>query len=422
MKTHQITTKILLILTVLATFASCSLSRSMIYWGPDIDDHKIFYKDTVRCSDNKFHFHKAESDMVFNPKITITENSKKTKTTLDSMLRRTSTVAFVIIKNDTILFEKYYNGHSRDQVSTVFSMTKSVTSTLIGIAIDQGYITSVHDTVTKYIPELKNRDPNFSKLTIEHLLNMRSGLKFNENVKIPLTKITRLHYGSNIMGLVKNMKFEHEPGTVHEYLSISTTILGIVLERATKTSFAKYLEQNLWKPLGMEYDASVNMDSKRNRVSKAYGGLNASAIDLAKIGRLYLNNGKWNGKQILPENWVKKCTEPNPDNNWYSYQWYNGAGLYKDSTGYVFKQDSISAVNYANSNKFKSYSVFKYWGNNKWGIIVPENSFQAIGIMKQVMHVDKNNNVIIVRLGASSDSKIVGNYINLLDELAKKAD
>ncbi len=419
MKRHQQTTKAILILIVLITFASCSLSRGLLYWGPDIDDHKIFHKDTVKCGDNKFHFHKGNSDTVYNPKLKFKGDS--IRVSLDNLLKRTTTVAFVIIKNDTVLFERYYNGHSRGEVSTIFSITKSVTSTLIGIAIDQGYITSVDDNVTKYIPELKKRDPNFKKLTIEHLLNMRSGIKFNENVKLPMTKIARLHYGSNTMGLIKHLKFEHEPGAVHEYKSICTAILGIILERATKTSYAKYLEKNLWVPLGMEYNASINMDSKRKGVAKAFGGLNASAIDLAKIGRLYLNNGKFNGKQIISEDWVNRCTKPRPDNDWYGYQWYNGGTSYKDSTGYVYKPDSISAVNHAKQKGFKTFSVYKRWKKDEWGIIVPENNFQAIGIMKQVMHVDVDNNVIIVRLGASYDGDILGNYVSVVDLLAKWA-
>jgi CubicO group peptidase (beta-lactamase class C family) len=419
MNRDRIIAKVILISIAAITFASCTLCRGIRYWDADIDDHKIFHNDTIKCGDNKFHFHRAESDMVYNPNITLRKDS--VKITLDSLMKRSSTIALVIIKNDTVLFENYYRGHKRGDVSTIFSMTKSVTSTLIGIAIDQGYITSVHDTVTKYIPELKKRDSNFSKLTIEHLLNMRTGFKFNENRMSPFAKIAKLHYGTNILGVVKSMRFEHEPGTVHEYQSISTAVLGIVLERATKTSYAKYLEQNLWKPLGMEHNASISVDSKRKGVAKAYGGLNAAAIDIAKIGRLYLNNGKFNGKQILSEDWVKRCTESYPENDWYKYQWYNGYKTYSDSTGYIYKPDSISAVNYAKQKGFKTFSVYKRWKEEKWGISIPENNFQAVGIMKQMMHVDKDNNVIVVRLGYSSDYGVLGEYFGFLRSLAMNA-
>lgn len=183
---------------------------------------------------------------------------------LDSLLKNTSTRAFLIIRNDSIIYENYFRGYKRKDISTVFSVSKSVTSLLIGIAIDEGYISSVNDPVTKYILELKNADPMFEKLTIKDLLDMRSGIKFKEDYGFnPFSKIARLYYGTDQLSQVKKLHFECEPGTRHEYQSIATTILGIIIEKTTNQDFAKYFENKVWKPLGMENTAQWSLDDKK---------------------------------------------------------------------------------------------------------------------------------------------------------------
>ncbi len=243
------------------------------------------------------------------------KGGKYMKTNLGPEINTAGDELFPFIRNDSILFERYYRGYDRKRVSTIFSVSKSITSLLVGLAVDDGSISSVRDPITRYIPELKGRDQKFEQLTLENLLNMRTGLKFKESYLNPFGQMARHYYGGNQLGKIKKLKFESEPGIKFEYQSVSTALLGIAVEKSTGMQLAKYLEEKIWIPLGMEYGASWSLDDSKHRVAKAYGGLNTTALDLAKIGRLYLRHGNWEGKQIVSEDWVDKSTIPNEQSN-----------------------------------------------------------------------------------------------------------
>lgn len=411
--------RLFLILITLCISTSCTvLYRAVLYGNADIDDHNIFYTYDLHENQNKFHFYKADSSIIDT--LDINWNYKNTDFhNLDSLLKNTWTRAFLIVRNDTILFEKYYRGYTREDISTVFSVSKSVTSLVVGIAVDEGYISSVNDPVTKYIPELNSADPMFKKLTIKHLLDMRSGIKFNEDYGFnPFSKIARLYYGTNQLRLIKKLKFECEPGTKYNYESISTAILGVVVEKATQRNFAKYFEEKVWKPLGMENTAKWSLDDKRHKSVKAYGGLSITAVDLAKIGRLYLNGGKFKGNQIVSSEWIKETLTPNPKNNGYQNQWFSFNAFALDSAGNRYFADSLTAQKVWEERYAKTYPHYKihlfkksnyregYWKldfDEYWGLLVYTNQFYARGIMKQIMFIDLNKNTIFVRLGDGAD-------------------
>ena len=250
----------ILLLAVVAILQSCSQFRAFSYWGPNITDHKIFHHTNIAPSDSVFYFKEGNKD-IFGKERRISVYPKGTANTLkmtydEYLAQKTTTTAFLVIRNDSILYEQYFRGYSRDSISKIFSVSKSITSLLTGIAVDEGYIESVHDPVTKYIPELKKKDPRFERLTIEHLLNMRAGFKFNEDSYFPLSKATRLYYGTNHLGKVKRITFKYEPGEKHEYQSIVTALLGVVVEKATKRNLSEYLQEKVWTPLGMENRAT----------------------------------------------------------------------------------------------------------------------------------------------------------------------
>ena len=394
--------RLFILFLLLNMVTSCTVYRAARYWLPEIDEYNAFPQAEIRSGDDKFHF-----------PVAIDSSLVKMRPTIDEYLARSATTAYIIIKNDTIIYEHYYRGYDRSKISTFFSVTKSVTSLLVGIAVDEGHIKSVHDPVTDYIPELKNRDPRFQKLTIEHLLNMQSGLRFNESYSNPFSGMARLFYGRNQMGLIKRLKFERDPGEIYDYNSINTAILGTVLERAVKRPYAEYLEEKVWKPLGMEYDASISLDDKKHRLAKSYQGLSATAIDLAKIGRLYMNRGNWNGKQIVSKVWVDKSTTPNIAENHisgkrykdYQYHWYSAErGWYeRDSTGAYMFNDSISALRFAEESAFVHYDVRKFKNTDTpgehWVAIDFSPDFQAFGIMSQALYVNPEKKIIMVRLG-----------------------
>ena len=327
-KKDKLNKKPLFLVLISIFIQSCtSVYREIRYGEPGLDAYKIFPSDTVKPEGATFHF-KEGNKAILNKPILNNEDVKRIRNlhdslpfTLDYFLKKTATTAFLVIRNDSILFERYYRGYDRAKIATVFSISKSITSLLVGLAVDDGSISSVQNPITKYIPALKGRDPKFDHLTLEDLLNMRAGLKFNESYFNPLGLMARHYYGRNQLGKIKKLKFETEPGMKFEYQSVSTALLGIAVENATGISLSRYLQEKVWIPLGMENMASWSLDDKRHRIAKAYGGLNTTAIDLAKIGRLYLRHGNWEGKQIVSDDWVKKSTIPNEQSNGYQYQW-----------------------------------------------------------------------------------------------------
>jgi len=409
-----------LILILLVALSSCTvLYRGARYLDADITDHKIFPYTEVNTGDSVYTFAEGNGQIFDTLRVTYQHDTLKT---LDEMLAASSTHAFVVIRNDSVLFERYYKGYQREDISTVFSVSKSVTSLLMGIAIDEGYIESEHDPITKYIPELNNGDPMFRKLTLEHLLDMRSGVNYNENSSNPFSHIAGLYYGTNQLAKLKRMKFKHEPGTVHNYQSSSTALLGLAIEKATGKELGQYLEEKVWKPMGMENRATWSVDDKRHRSAKAFCGLNVTAIDLAKIGRLYINKGNWNGQQIVSEEWVNKAAIPKIENEGYRYQWWSLDANAPDKEGNYYFADSISAVNNISEVYQSKYKYFKVWKDHMapdpskpWRIVVYTDCYFALGIMKQVVYIDPNKNLIMVRLGATGDKE----YFNLMYKLGK---
>lgn len=362
------TRSILLLLTLL--LSSCTVGRFFVYNFADIRDHKKFPSRELASNDAKFHFETTASGRY--PRA-IKYGNEKDSVTLDWMLKENNTVAFIIIKNDTIQYEKYFSGYDQESIVPSFSMAKSITSILIGCAIDDGLISSVDEPITRYIPELiKN---GFEKVTIKHVLQMTSAIDFNESYVNPFGEAATYYYGRNLDKQIFKLKLKGNPGEKFEYVSGNTQLLGLILERALKTkTITDYFQEKLWTPLEMEYDGSWSIDRKKDGIEKTFCCVNARARDFAKIGRLYLNKGNWNGKQIVSEEWVKASTSVDTSEgsaSYYQYQW---------------------------------------WLPSKDG------EFAAEGILGQYIYVNPNTNTVIVRLGKNS-GKI--SWTNLFQMLAK---
>ncbi|HEU4497485.1 MAG TPA: serine hydrolase [Flavobacterium sp.] len=292
---------IVIALTTLLFMSSCQLSRYIVYNFADIKDYKIFSSRALANDSVQFKFHAADKP-AFPKKITSQFDAKLTKEmAFDAYLEKNKTVAFLIIKNDTIQYEKYFRGYDEANIVPSFSMAKSVTSILIGCAIDDGLIKSAEEPVTNYIPELKKN--GFDKVSLRHLLQMTSGIAFNESYVNPFGDAASFYYGTNLRKEIRKMRLKGEPGKQFEYASGSTQLLGLVLERSLKNkTITQYLQEKIWKPLGMEYDASWSTDRKTDGLEKTFCCINARARDFAKIGRLYLNKGNWNGNRLYRRN------------------------------------------------------------------------------------------------------------------------
>lgn len=244
---------------------------------------------------------------------------------LKNELEKFKTVSFLVVKNDSIVNENYWDSYSDSSLSNSFSMAKSVISILIGIAVDDGRIKNIDEPVGNYLPAFKN-SPN-DVLTIRHLLTMSSGLNWNESYSSLTSQTTEAYYGTKLFKQMKNLKVVAPPGKNFDYMSCNTQLLAFVLKKATGKTISEYATEKLWKPVHAEHDAEWSLDHKEGN-EKAYCCIYSNVRDFARIGKLYLDSGRWNGKQIVSENYVLQSVTPAPlldegrPNRIYGYQWW----------------------------------------------------------------------------------------------------
>jgi CubicO group peptidase (beta-lactamase class C family) len=256
---------------------------------------------------------------------------------LDAFLAETQTQALIVIKDDTIRYEGYFNGTQRDSMLTSFSVAKSFVSTLVGIALAEGAIGAVTDPVTDYLPELSVRDARFAEITIRDLLSMASGMDYQElrwwlfNGDDPLTT----YFPDQREISLTNTTIIDQPGAYFRYNKYHPQLLGMILERTTGMSVTEYTQTRLWDPLGMEYSGAWALDSEDSGFEKMEAGLNARAIDYAKLGRLVLQQGRWDGQQVVPAEWFVEATALDPaTQNADYYRESFGQQIYDDGRGY----------------------------------------------------------------------------------------
>lgn len=362
---------------LMISVTGCTTLKSIKCGNPSYDTYLNFPLDTISKNGTQKEVLISSSDYNrYFEDTKFTGGCLKGETIDELFSRLRGNGAILIVRNDTVLLEKYYGVFSAGYNSNIFSISKAVTSLLCGIAVDEGLI-SVSDPVTKYIPELETAAPQFKQLTIEHLLDMRTGLDFKENYGWnPFSKTAKLYYGKDVVKRFRKLRFKDTPGTSHYYNSMATAMLGVAIERAVQMPFSSYLEEKVWKPLDMENNAFMSLDDSRHRQAKAYGGLVTNVRDLAKIGRLYINGGMYNGKRIVSREWIERSTHSSLDNEAYSYAWNN----------------IIKRVD---------------------GKDVVTSRFFAIGLYGQVLFCDSEQNLIFVTLGENKGCE----YHLLFDDL-----
>jgi CubicO group peptidase (beta-lactamase class C family) len=245
----------------------------------------------------------------------------------DDFLRANDTGAFLVVQGAQLVYERYFGDSDRRTLQTSFSTAKSFVSTLVGIAIDEGFIGSVEDPVTDYLPELAARDPRFDRITLRDLLTMSSGIRYwDTDLPWPWADDTYTYYGVDLREIGLNRtEVERPPGQEWHYNNYNPLLLGLVLERATEMSVSEYMSTRLWRPLGAERDATWNLDSESSGFEKMESGLNATAADYARFGLLFLHRGEWNGTRIVPEDWVHTATAEDTTTDpaeHYQYFWW----------------------------------------------------------------------------------------------------
>jgi CubicO group peptidase (beta-lactamase class C family) len=359
-----------------------------IFWGEsDYKDHEKFPARTIHNGPSVSRFDKLPADNRYASQIEAIARDTNNGESLEEYLDASGTTAFLVIHDDRLLYERYFDGYDESSIHTSFSMAKSFASALVGIAIDEGHINSVNEPITNYIPELLEKDERFESITIRHLLTMSSGIKYEEGGDLPWSEEaddTKTYYATDLRKLaLENSRIEGKPGEYFEYNNYNPLLIGMILERATGMSVSRYLQQKLWKPMGMEADGSWSLDSTENGFEKMESGVNARARDFARFGMLFAEEGNWEGRQLISRGWVEESTradtstDPSQD---YQYFWW------------------------VNTPEGESYH------------------FSARGNYGQYIYVAPEKDLVIVRLGKEEGEQGYDYWIYLFEELATKLD
>ena len=238
--------------------------------------------------------------------------------TLEDYLSRRPTTGLLVARGETIFVERYQYGRTDRNRLTSWSMAKTVTAMLIGIAINEGRIRSVDDLTAAYVPALAGTE--YGRTSLRHLLQMSSGVRFNEDYRpdfvsqdvLQFVLDTYMRVGPGGVDAVTSFNERVRPaGTKFSYSSVEAYVLGLVLTRATGRPVAEYLEQKIWQPMGAEADATWLIDNSGQEVTCI--GLNAVLRDWARLGLLLAHDGNWHGRQIIPAAWVLEATTVHMD-------------------------------------------------------------------------------------------------------------
>lgn len=353
----------------------------LIRWGMgDVYDYQKFPSVTIENSNNPYLIPKRIDKELFS-KFEF-EREGETINGLTNLLALTKTNALIVIQNDTVIYENYLNGRNRGSLCKSYSSSKSILSILIGIALDEGHIKSINDPLKKYINDFRNEE--LGEITIKQCLNQTTGIKYDKRISIFSDK-AKFYYTKNARKLIKGIELENKPGTKWSTDEYSILLLGAVLENATGESISYYLQEKIWKPIGMEYSATFSIDSKEHKFEHVADGLNATAIDFAKIGMLFLKKGQWNNKQIIPEEWLSESVSLN---------------------------ESSITDRYGLSYKYL------------WWIKRENGDFHAAGHFGQYIFVSPRSNTVIVRFGERKGGVHwwYDIFPKIVDELNKKTE
>lgn len=226
---------------------------------------------------------------------------------LGALLEQTGTSAFLVVHDGRLLAEHYLNGHDRNSFQNTFSVSKAVTSAVVGLAVRDGLV-GLDDSITEFLPELGTRDHRFSEITVEDLLDMRSGIRYSSGVGFPFVNAddALVYYHPDLESIVLGRTAIESPPGSFVYNNYNPPLLGVILKRATGLSVAEYLERELWQPLGAEQTAGWTIDDRG--LERMESGFHARARDLTRFGQLYLDGGRVGDQQVLPESWVREST------------------------------------------------------------------------------------------------------------------
>lgn len=374
--------KVILTALTVVFMTSCHVGR-FFYWNfAGINDVEKFESRPIKTDNGSIAFIRKSLD--FEKEISTIEFEKG----FEKGLEDSKTVAFLVLKNDTLVYEKYMNGYEDTTLMTSFSVAKSFISSLVGIAVKEGFIKNTGQSIGEFIPSIK--DSNVRNVSIEDVLNMRTGIEYNEGYFNPFGDVAVSYYGTDLQKHVDKLKLKDNPGSKFKYISVNTQILSMVLENATGKSLNEYAQEKLWKPMQMEFNGSWSVDSKTNQVEKAFCCWNARGRDYLRYGKLMLNKGNWNGKQLVPLEWTDKVLNPDKHGfeKFYSYQWWHG----------VVHTHKETKKTYVGTEVFKLFLMGDFGNAEKYDITSVGDSY-AQGILGQYIYIHPEKDLVIVRIG-----------------------
>lgn len=332
---------------------------ALIYQNVGIEDYPIFENRTVSAGPGQ--------EWTVDP---LEARLKLDDETL-AKFEELEPVAYLIIKNGKIVFEQYWEDYGPESLSNSFSMAKSIVGLLVGAAIDDGFIKSIEQPVSDYIPEFSNEKNK--ELKIIDVLTMSSGLNWDESYGSLFSTTTDAYYGKNIKELIYGLEVIEKPGVDFKYLSGNTQLLAMVIESATGKKISDYASEKFWIPMGAVNDALWCLDDK-DGMEKAYCCFNSNARDFARWGQLILNNGTWNNDTLISPDYIQSSIEP--------------ANL-TDETG----------------NKINYYG-YQWWIHDANGWIVP----YMRGILGQYVFAIPEKNAVVVRLGHERSKEYINHH------------
>lgn len=294
--------------------------------GPTIDDGLKFQRDTLPVADPQ--------------PWPISESINKTDLPQQIMkdLEVYDPVAFLVIDQDSIVYERYWKDYSEQSYTNSFSMAKSLVGLAIGVAIKEGHIKGIDQEAGDYFPHLKESPGK--ALTIEDLLQMSSGIDFGESYTGAFGYVAKAYYGYDIASLTMKYKVSSEPGELFKYQGGNTQLLAMIIEKATGESFVDYFNSRIWSKIGAVNDAWWTLDE--SGMVRASCCFYSNARDYARIAKLMMNKGKWKGQELIPSDYVAASLQPVMNKNsdgeevdYYGYQWW--LGEYEDSELYALR-------------------------------------------------------------------------------------
>ena len=329
--------------------------------GPRIDDYTFFENRVIEAGE----YDRWAIDNNYN-KITLPE-------AIHDNIENYDPVAFLVIQDEKIKYEEYWDGYNENSLSNSFSAAKSVVALMIGIALDEGKIKSLDQPVGDFLPEYS--EGSRKELTIRQVLTMSSGLNWEEKYTTPFSTTARAYYGSDIAELVTDLEVVEKPGVYFDYLSGNTQILAMVVESATGQRISHLASEKIWKRIGASQDALWCLD-KEDGMEKAYCCFNTNARDFARFGQLVLNNGIWNNEVLISEDYIIEATT---------------------AKEYLLDKRDDQPVNFYG---------YQWWIIEYKGLKIP----YMRGILGQYIFSIREKNAVVVRLGHDRSSEYIGRH------------